>query len=105
MLANHEAHISSILQSDTRQRTARSPSLLGTLYSEFHSPDLFIHVCARLCFSYNCESPSYAGAGNSLQFMLGGGEGHLSKECTEAQKPKACYKCGAEGHLVRYRSS
>ena len=33
--------------------------------------------------------------------FVGGAEGHLSKECTQEAKPKSCYKCGAEGHLVR----
>ncbi|RMZ78259.1 hypothetical protein DV737_g3968, partial [Chaetothyriales sp. CBS 132003] len=28
-------------------------------------------------------------------------EGHLSKECTNAAKPKTCYKCGQENHLAR----
>ena len=29
------------------------------------------------------------------------GEGHVSRECQDAPKPKTCYKCGGEGHLAR----
>lgn len=36
--------------------------------------------------------------------IIGGGEGHLSKECTAEPKPKKCYKCDEVGHLVRILS-
>lgn len=36
----------------------------------------------------------------SLIIWSGGGEGHVSRDCTGETKPKACYKCGQEGHLV-----
>jgi hypothetical protein len=26
----------------------------------------------------------------------------VSKDCTQAAKPKSCYKCGLEGHIVRF---
>ncbi|KAJ3576587.1 hypothetical protein NP233_g324 [Leucocoprinus birnbaumii] len=41
---------------------------------------LFLH----LRFSYNC-----------------GGEGHVSRDCTQEAKAKSCYKCGQEGHISR----
>lgn len=31
----------------------------------------------------------------------GGLEGHVSRDCTMEPKPKSCYKCGQEGHIVR----
>lgn len=31
----------------------------------------------------------------------GGLEGHVSRDCTSETKPKSCYKCGQEGHIVR----
>ncbi|KZT71344.1 hypothetical protein DAEQUDRAFT_755847 [Daedalea quercina L-15889] len=31
----------------------------------------------------------------------GGGEGHVSRDCTGETKAKTCYKCGKEGHLSR----
>lgn len=31
---------------------------------------------------------------------LGGGEGHVSRDCSAVQKAKTCYKCGEEGHIV-----
>lgn len=34
-------------------------------------------------------------------FFLGGGEGHVSRDCTQEAKAKSCYKCGQEGHIVR----
>ncbi|KAI0345402.1 hypothetical protein BDW22DRAFT_1031381 [Trametopsis cervina] len=33
--------------------------------------------------------------------FLGGGEGHLSKDCTAEAKPKTCFKCNEVGHLSR----
>ncbi|KAJ7505991.1 hypothetical protein B0H11DRAFT_2272261 [Mycena galericulata] len=36
-------------------------------------------------FSYNC-----------------GLEGHVSHDCTAEAKPKTCYKCGLEEHIVRF---
>ncbi|KAF7288597.1 hypothetical protein MIND_01426300 [Mycena indigotica] len=33
--------------------------------------------------------------------MTGGLEGHVSRDCTMEAKPKACYKCGQDGHIVR----
>ena len=30
-----------------------------------------------------------------------GGEGHMSRECTEPKKAQACYNCGGEGHMSR----
>jgi len=30
----------------------------------------------------------------------GGGEGHVSRECTQEAKAKSCFKCGQEGHIV-----
>ncbi|RJE19280.1 Zinc knuckle domain-containing protein [Aspergillus sclerotialis] len=29
------------------------------------------------------------------------GQGHVSRECTLAPKPKSCYRCGAAGHISR----
>ena len=77
------------------------------------------HVC--LCatlVSYNCESCDFS----SLVFSLGrvgfgivdgrvrgdgagGMEGHVSRDCTMEQKAKSCYRCGREGHIVRWVSS
>ena len=28
-------------------------------------------------------------------------EGHVSRDCSQEAKPKTCYKCGGEGHIVR----
>lgn len=36
--------------------------------------------------------------------ILGGLEGHVSRDCTMEQKAKSCYKCGQEGHIVRSSS-
>lgn len=36
--------------------------------------------------------------------ILGGLEGHVSRDCTMEQKAKSCYKCGQEGHIVRQSS-
>ncbi|KAH0398446.1 hypothetical protein KCU89_g7228, partial [Aureobasidium melanogenum] len=30
-----------------------------------------------------------------------GGQGHLSRECTNPQKEKSCYGCGETGHISR----
>lgn len=38
-------------------------------------------------------------------FVLGGLEGHVSRDCTMETKAKSCYKCGEEGHLVRFSRS
>ncbi|KAK4947383.1 hypothetical protein LTR10_013751 [Elasticomyces elasticus] len=37
----------------------------------------------------------------SLNSYNCGAEGHVSRECTAAPKPKSCYKCGNEGHMAR----
>lgn len=34
--------------------------------------------------------------------IVGGLEGHVSRDCTMEAKPKTCYKCGLEGHIVRF---
>lgn len=36
--------------------------------------------------------------------FAGGGEGHVSRDCTQEAKAKSCYKCGQEGHIVSVRS-
>ena len=36
----------------------------------------------------------------SLFLNPGGKEGHVSRDCGEPAKPKSCYKCGKEGHIV-----
>ena len=33
---------------------------------------------------------------------IGGMEGHVSRDCTMEQKAKSCYRCGREGHIVRF---
>ena len=33
--------------------------------------------------------------------LLGGEEGHVSRECNAPQKEKACYRCNEVGHLSR----
>jgi len=33
-------------------------------------------------------------------YNAGGGEGHVSRDCTQEAKAKSCYKCGQEGHIV-----
>ena len=33
--------------------------------------------------------------------VLGGMEGHVSRDCTQEQKAKSCYRCGQEGHISR----
>src|SRR5206468_3067862 len=38
--------------------------------------------------------------GNPICYNCGG-EGHVSRECTAAAKPKSCYRCGQEGHVSR----
>ncbi|KAI0253474.1 hypothetical protein BJV78DRAFT_179517 [Lactifluus subvellereus] len=35
-------------------------------------------------------------------YGVGGMEGHVSRDCTMEQKAKSCYRCGREGHIVRY---
>lgn len=35
--------------------------------------------------------------------LIGGGDGHVSRDCTQEAKAKTCYKCGEEGHIVRRR--
>jgi Zinc knuckle len=35
-------------------------------------------------------------------YDVGGMEGHVSRDCTMEQKAKSCYRCGREGHIVRY---
>jgi hypothetical protein len=55
--------------------------------------------------SYNCKHTQCRGfwVVDSLTFVvdLGGLEGHVSRDCTMETKPKSCYKCGQEGHIVR----
>ncbi|PPQ64828.1 hypothetical protein CVT26_002660 [Gymnopilus dilepis] len=29
-----------------------------------------------------------------------GGEGHVSRDCSQPAKAKSCYKCGQEGHIA-----
>ena len=36
----------------------------------------------------------------SMHCNAGGGEGHVSRDCTQEAKAKSCYKCGQEGHIV-----
>ncbi|KAF9072981.1 hypothetical protein BDP27DRAFT_1319752 [Rhodocollybia butyracea] len=36
----------------------------------------------------------------SSTHFSGGGEGHVSRDCTQEAKAKSCYKCGQEGHIV-----
>lgn len=53
-------------------------------------------------FSYNCEFPYISTLNNHLEISIfaGGAEGHVSRDCTMEAKPKSCYKCGQEGHIV-----
>ncbi|KAF8979420.1 hypothetical protein BDQ17DRAFT_986769 [Cyathus striatus] len=39
---------------------------------------------------------------SSSLISTGGGEGHVSRDCSQEAKPKSCYKCGQEGHIVRF---
>lgn len=38
-----------------------------------------------------------------MRGFAGGGEGHVSRDCTQEAKAKSCYKCGQEGHIVGLR--
>ena len=47
-------------------------------------------------------------SGVRLQLLFcnpGGGEGHVSRDCGKDAKPKTCYSCGQEGHIVKIYST
>jgi len=77
--------------------------------------DSRLSSCVHLV-SYNCESYNFFFAhflGGHVGFEIvddghvcddgaGGLEGHVSRDCTMEQKAKSCYRCGREGHIVRF---
>ena len=50
------------------------------------------------CYNCWCSETSHI---NRQLTLLGGEEGHVSRECSAPQKEKACYRCNEIGHLSR----